>query len=264
MKKSLLIVAAALLASVASAQNISVKAFSDSVGITKKGFPIYATVKVDYPISGPSNAVNSIKSCLLDYFQIDRDDTKDGKTYAHVLAQSQVNRLVATFEDSFEKDDPLPPEMAYDLTIVKAYESNTLVTYTFGSDEYLGGVHGTPSVIGITFVKSDGYALGITDYLKEDAWDQIQDKVAASLRKYFDVKTNKELADELQGEGIICDGKNFFVPMTDNSPFVENGDLVFIYSAYEIASFAAGLPEVRIPLKDIQGFLKPDFAKLVK
>lgn len=265
MKKVFLtIVAAALLGSVASAQNISVKTFTDSVGVTKKGFPIYTKVKVDFPLSGPQGAVNSVKSCLLDFYQIDRSDVKDGKSYAHILAQNQVNRLTEYFNDNYEADDPLPPEISLDLLIEKAYESNTLVTYTLGGYEYLGGTHGTPTVYGVTFVKSDGAVLSTYDIIDEDAWEQMQDKVAASLRKFFDVKNNKELADELQGDGIICNGNSFYVPMAENPPFIINGEFVMIYSAYEIASFAAGLPEVRIPLKDIQGFLKPEFAKLVK
>ena len=255
---------AAMLSSVASAQNITVKSFTDSIGITKKDFPIYAKVTVDFPISGPENVVNSVKSCLVDFYQLKDSDTKDGKTYAHALAQRHVNRLTEYFNDSYEDDDPLPPEISLDLTITKSYESNTLVTYTLGGYEFLGGVHGTPSVYGVTFVKSNGAVLSTYDILDEDAWEVIQDKVAASLRKYFDVKSNNELADELQGEGIICDGKQFYIPMAENPPFIENGEFVMIYAENEIASSAAGLPEVRIPLKDIQNSLKPDFVKLVK
>ncbi len=78
------------------------------------------------------------------------------------------------------------------------------------------------------------------------------------------MKTNKELADELSGEGIICDNNNFYIPMPEAIPFVNNGELIFAYGTYEIAPFAAGMPEVSIPLKEIQEFLKAEFKELVK
>jgi hypothetical protein len=66
------------------------------------------------------------------------------------------------------------------------------------------------------------------------------------------------------GDGIICNGNDFYIPMPEAIPFVNNGELIFAYGTYEIAPFAAGMPEVSIPLKDIQQYLKAEFKALVK
>ena len=71
-----------------------------------------------------------------------------------------------------------------------------IVTIAYGGDVFYGGAHGDYFGCGITYRKSDGKAFGTYDILDEDAWEQIQDKVAASLREFFQVDSNSELADE--------------------------------------------------------------------
>ena len=204
-------------------------------------------------------------SCLT-FIIVLKSSTKtigDGKTFANKLANKNVATLKKKFVEDFDQDDNIP-ELYINNTIEKAYETDKIVTVMYGGNVFYGGAHDDYFAAGVTFRKSDGKVLDTYDILDEDAWDQIQDKVAASLRKYFDVKSNKELADELMSDGVICEDNNFYIPMPDNPPYIDNGELVFLYSTYEIAPFAAGMPEVRIPLKEITQFLDPDFAPLVK
>lgn len=257
------ILAAVLLVTVSTAQSLKFQSFTDSVGIKQKNVPTSSVVKVDFPVEGPTALVNSLKTTLAERFELTKDDAKDGKTFANKLANKNVADLKKKFVEDFDQDDMIP-ELYVNNTIEKVYENDKIVTVMYGGNVFYGGAHDDYFGAGVTFSKADGKALGTYDILDEDAWEQIQDKVAASLRKYFNVKSNKDLADELMGDGIICTNKDFYIPMPDNHPYVDNGDLVFLYSTYEIASFAAGMPEVRIPLKDIQQYLKGEFKALVK
>ena len=263
MKRVLMtILAAMLLVTAATAQSLKFQTFTDSVGVKQKGVPISSSVKVDFPVSGPSALVNALKAALSERYKIPVAQITDGKTFANKLANKNVADLKKKFVEDFEEDDMIP-ELYLNNTVEKVYETDKIVTVMYGGNVFYGGAHDDYFGAGVTYRKSDGRAFGV-DILEEGAWDQIQDKVAAGLRKYFDVKNNKELADELMGDGIICTNSDFFIFMPDNPPFVDNGELVFLYSTYEIASFAAGMPEVRIPLKDVMQYLSADFAALVK
>lgn len=257
------VLAAAFAVSAASAQSLKFQTFADSVGIKQKGVPTYSAVTVAYPVDGPAALVKSIKTTFSERYQIPMASITDGKTFANKLANKNVANLKKKFVEDFDQDDNIP-ELYINNTIEKVYETDKIVTVMYGGNVFYGGAHDDYFAAGVTFRKSDGKVLDTYDILDEDAWDQIQDKVAASLRKYFDVDSNKELADELIDDGIICEDNNFFIFMPANPPYVENGELVFLYSTYEIAPFAAGMPEVRIPLKEITQFLDPDFAPLVK
>ncbi|MBR2105122.1 MAG: DUF3298 domain-containing protein [Bacteroidales bacterium] len=255
--------AAVLLVTASTAQSLKFQSFADSVGVKQKGVPISSSVKVDFPVSGPSALVNALKATFSERYKIPVAQITDGKTFANKLANKNVADLKKKFVEDFEEDDMIP-ELYINNTIEKLYETDKIVTIAYGGNIFYGGAHDDYYGYGITYNKSTGKALDTYDILNEDAWEQIQDKIAAGLRKYFDVKTNKELADELSGEGIICDNNNFYIPMPEAIPFVNNGELIFTYGTYEIAPFAAGMPEVSIPLKDIQQYLKAEFKELVK
>ena len=85
--------AVALTAGVVSAQSLKFQTFADSVGISQKNVPIYSTVKVDFPVDGPTALVNSLKTTLSEHYQLPKADTKDGKTFANKLANKNVADL---------------------------------------------------------------------------------------------------------------------------------------------------------------------------
>ena len=260
MKRVLMtILAAVLLVSVATAQSLEFKTFTDSVGVKQKNIPIWSSVEIEFPVNGPATLVNALKKNFAERLGVTVADTKDGKTFANKV----VNKNVADLKKGLEDND-MAPELYYNNVVQKVYETDKLVSIMYGGNVFYGGAHEDHLAVGVTYRKSDGKAFGTYDILNEDAWEQIQDKVAASLREYFQVDSNAELADELMGDGIICDGDNFYVPMPEAQPFVVNGNLVFVYGTYEIASYAAGMPEVDIPLKAIMQHLKAEFKALVK
>jgi hypothetical protein len=257
------ILAAVLLVTAATAQSLKFQTFTDSVGVKLKGVPISSQVEVAFPVSGPATLVNALKKAYSERYEIPVSDIKDGKTFANKLANKNVAQLKKQFTEDFDEDSNIP-ELYINNKVKMSYETDKLLTIVYGGDVFYGGAHGDYFGCGITYRKSDGKAFGTYDILDEDAWEQIQDKVAASLREYFQVDSNSELADELMGDGIICNGNDFYIPMPEAIPFVNNGELIFAYGTYEIAPFAAGMPEVSIPLKDIQQYLKAEFKALVK
>ena len=264
MKRVLMtILAAVLLVSASTAQSLRFQTFTDSVGVMMNGVPIYSTVKVDFPVDGPAKLVTAIKNAMAKRLEVSMADTKDGKTFVNKVANKTVADLKEMFVKDYDQDETIP-ELYISHYVNKKDETSTYVTMMYGGNVYYGGAHGDYYAAGVTYRKSDGRDFRF-DILKDgDVWEQIQDKVAAAMRKSYEVNTNAELREILMSEQIICDGDLFFVPMPENHPFVDNGDLVFLYATYEIAPFAVGMPEVRIPLKDIMQHLSDDVVEMLK
>lgn len=149
-----------------------------------------------------------------------------------------------------EKYD-LPSDWPYsrDLTILKGYETERLVTFNFQSYNFSGGAHGSSEIYGMTFRKSDGRRMG-TDVLNrnvnDEEWIEMRNK---GLMEYFEVKNENDLAACLLGIEV------YEIPMPQTQPYFNEKGLAFIYQQYEIAPYAAGLPNFTIPYDRLQKYL---------
>ncbi|MBQ8969603.1 MAG: DUF3298 domain-containing protein [Bacteroidaceae bacterium] len=141
--------------------------------------------------------------------------------------------------------DDVPMEFYREATVNKVYETDKVVTYVFSTEEYSGGAHGIGSVSGVTFRKSDGRRVGL-DMLREC---DLSEEVKEGLMEYFEVKTDKELEENLMG--VDAD----LIPMPETRPYFMDGGLVFVYQSYEIACYAAGRPSFTIPYEKLRPML---------
>ena len=263
MKKLLTaMLAAAFTVSAASAQSLKFQTVTDSVGIKHKGVPIYSLAKVAFPVDGPAKLVNSLKTTLSERLGITMSSTDDGITFVRKVMNKKVAELKKMYVEDYGEDE-MTRELYEDNYVEKVWESDKLLTIMYYGNSFHGGPHEDHFAAGVTFRKSDGVPFG-NSILINNAWEKIQDKVAASLRKQYELNTNSELAEILNGDGIICTDDKFYIPMPFNPPYVENDNLVFLYGTYEIAPFAVGMPEVKIPLKDIQQYLSAELKAQLK
>ena len=239
--------------------------FKDSVGFVENGITHYATMQADFPVAGPEALVNVLKEILVERYQLPIDDAKDGQTYVNKVVTSNLDRVKKVVKDDMA--DEMTIEMGYyiESNITKVYENDKIITIGAGGYDFLGGVHGQGYTSGLTVRKSDGKIIS-KDLLKPDAWNQLQDKVAASLCKYLEVENNEELYEILFKENVKYDEatKTLTLPLPQDLPVIVNDTVVFTYGAYEIAPYAVGMPEVLLPIKDIEAQLNPEVVELFK
>lgn len=81
-------------------------------------------------------------------------------------------------------------------------------------------------------------------------WSQ-QQELIEDPKKYFDVKTDKELVGMLL---YIDNVKN--IPLPANEPALTKDGITLIYGQYEIALYLAGMPTVTIPYEKAKYLLK--------
>lgn len=239
--------------------------FTDSVSFQENGITHYATIKADFPVSGPEALVNVLKGIIAERFELPIDDAKDGQTFANKVVTSKLERVKKTVKDDVADEVPIEMEYYIESNVTKVFENDKVITLGAGGYDFLGGVHGQGYSSGVTIRKSDGKILS-KDMLKPGAWDQLQDKVAASLCKFLEVENNEELYEILFKENVKYDEatKNLTIPAPQNQPFIVDNNVVFDYAAYEIAPYAVGMPEVVLPIKDIEAQLNPEVVELFK
>lgn len=248
-----------------NAEPLKFQQFTDSVSFQESGFTHYATIKADFPVSGPEALVNVLKGIIAERFDLSIDDAKDGQTFANKVVTSKLERVKKTVTNDVADEVPIQMEYYIESNITKVFENDKVITLGASGYDFLGGVHGQAYGSGVTIRKSDGKNLS-QNMLKAGAWDQLQDKVAAELCKFLEVENNKELYEILFKENIKFDEatNTLTIPAPQNQPFIVDNNVVFDYAAYEIAPYAVGMPEVVLPIKDIEAQLNPEVVELFK
>ena len=178
---------------------------------------------------------------------------------------NDANALTKFYGDSYKKrfeatDDFPAPALSFDIQVKKEFENDKCVTYTYLLDQYLGGAHGGRTHYGATFRKSDGKIM--TNFItNNDSSDEgLNNIIKKGLMKYWEID-NEETLYEYTWENAVT---KYYAKLPDHSPcFVKDG-LLFSYQEYEIAAYAAGAPEFVVPYDEIEKYLTPSAADLLK
>lgn len=135
----------------------------------------------------------------------------------------------------------------YEVFVAYTVHANTdhLLSITSDYYQYTGGAHGGTNRIGYNIDLTTGKLLQLPNLFKEG----------------FDYKAAliKEVTEQMgQGDNIYFDDATKVInEMADSRPFyIENRNLVLYFGQYEIAPYASGMPEFKIPFEKLQ--LKSD------
>jgi hypothetical protein len=175
-------------------------------------------------------------------------------------------------EKDIEKTFPDRPKMQYQLDISYTFsKSNRFnsTSYVFTSYEYTGGAHGGTGLATFTFGK-DG-RLAIEDILEINNNNDIEITrlIEKKLISVLGENSSKETINEGLGLAYLrddntldlikcnCDGF-FFGSNLQNFVVTDNG-IKFIMSQYQVAPYAAGMPEVTLSYEELKPFLKSQF-----
>lgn len=135
-------------------------------------------------------------------------------------------------------------------------EGSGAVTLSANSYFYGGGAHGVENAAGLTLRKSDGARFG-QELLNH--FDRLRGRVARGLRAYFDVQTDDEMLQCLQLNGFETPESIDEIPAPETIPWVEGDSVVFRYTHYEIACYAAGEPTARLSLDEVWPWLPQEW-----
>jgi len=189
-------------------------------------------LKIDFPKC--SNSV--LEQNILEWINEQLGGTYEGDLKDHDAMFNHYASQLGTIDEGYGEYSKT--------TLTKAYEDDFVVTYQDDSEFYSGGIHGIGAVSGKTFRKSDGKLFSnsfITFY-------KLRDQAVCGLKRYFGVSSDSELLDRLQIEG----GSLEELPPPSNDPWIMSDGVHFLYTPYEIASYADGSPTFTVSIENIK------------
>ena len=222
------------------------KYFIDS--LDQNGVEIYYSVNLDIPVSGNPALVDSIKAWMHGML---------GKSYEGEVNfdDAMLKHYAAEYFQECDEEGLFEGLGAYLEREVKLVtDSLNFVTFEVNGYDYTGGAHGMPYFYGASFNKDDGSQLG---------WDMFADTtqlapiIKAQIEDYFD-DTDMNIEESLF-DGVY---DNFPLPYTE--PWFTAGGVKFVYSAYEIAPYVAGMPECTVPYKKVEKYFSERAKAMLK
>ena len=207
-------------------------------------------------------------------FKGDADKTESLLTYYRDKALEVLGKLSQEdFEErvnSIEENDGLTDEQRkeilddmpgweYDFGLLKERETDEYVVFLSQDYVYLGGAHGGVTGRGsLTFDKKDGHL--VEQFLDPTCLDAIQPLLRKGITAYFSEDDNEISPEELDNYLFLESG---VIPFPAWTPYPDEDGLVFTYQQYEIASYAAGMPNFTVPYEDLRPYLTPEAKALL-
>ena len=149
---------------------------------------------------------------------------------------------------------------AFDYSLKKVGETDRCIV--FKSEYYVnyGGTHG--GILGagpLTFSKRDGQL--VSEFFQPGSAAQMQPLLREGLREYFGPRMEGTGLDDLDIFLSLPEGGA--VPLPEWAPQPVADSLHFIYQQYEIAPYAAGMPEFSLPVGQLKDFLTDDAVRIL-
>ena len=251
------------------------------------------SVKVELPVPGQGAAAENIRKKLVEVmdgqlshigtyeeerqfpaFKGDAGKTESLLTYYRDKALEVLGKLSQEdYEErvnSIEENDGLTDEQRkeilddmpgweYDFGLLKERETDEYVVFLSQDYVYLGGAHGgVTGRGGLTFDKKDGHL--VEQFLDPACLDAIQPLLRKGITAYFSEDDNEISPEELDNYLFLESG---VIPFPAWTPYPDEDGLVFTYQQYEIASYAAGMPNFTIPFEDLRPYLTPEAKALL-
>ena len=151
------------------------------------------------------------------------------------------------------------PGWGYSFSLKKDRETERYVVFLSEDYVYMGGAHG--GVVGrgpLTFDKKDGHQ--VEEFFEPSSLEAMQPLLRKGLVDYF-AENDYEVTPEGLDDILMLDAG--FVPFPAWAPFPSDKGMVFTYQQYEIAAYAAGMPNFTLPYEDVLPYLTPEAKALL-
>ncbi len=236
------LLAVALCATEVAAQS-SVPGYGQQVQTTSYGTKLGRgtmsyEVKFDYPELGPRPLIDSIRVSIFNALDVQAPDA--GTDLDAFLSQEGRKFFTTKEKDYAEEMDADPdfyPSDSYQQKIKLIANTSRYVSYSYEGYEYASGAaHGMPWKYGYSFERTTGKVL---------KW---QDIFTAAGMKQLVTLIDRQLRTQYYGPlGAEPSYNKSELSLPANMPVLTSKGILVQYGAYEIGSYAEGLPECTIP-----------------
>ncbi len=224
------------------------------------------SLTVDYPVSGNEALVKNVRGWIAKGMAAPAmimsdsipskvyDGIADGKVFLDSVVGALMSSSKADFDDYAKQGFAAIYE--YVFSAKESYQTPSFVTYVASNYIYQGGAHGSSTTSGAVFSLDSGDMYGWNMFVP-DSLPAVKSIVKESLMKdYFKVGDAAELR-----AALLVDPDT--LPLPSASPYFMPDGVHFVYQQYEIAPYAAGMPECTVPYSSVMNMFTPAVEKLV-
>ena len=149
------------------------------------------------------------------------------------------------FEDK-ERFPDMAADYTADITVSEIFISPTLISLEMAQYLYTGGAHGYGNTSFLNIDPKTGEELSMEKLIKDKA------KFTSLAEDVFRKQQNIKKSQSINDLGFWFEGDSFYLPETVG---FTTDTLIFIYNQYDIASYADGPIELKIPLSNAKPYL---------
>ena len=248
----------------------------DTIRIERNDKMAEVSLLVQWPTDGDSALVSSARQFICDVCGIKNAAFQGTKAEWRDVVDTEYNGLVEGWNGTYGDSDEGGPSFTSTTEVVLLAETAGFVTFYGETSGYTGGAHGMALHVGRTFRKGDGRAIGyetdMDDHFNVEHKDDnlfantespaLYKLIKAGVHSYFKtcgqpMADDAELADFLQVDDVNR------IPLPGNAPYWTKTGIVFCYTQYEIAPYAAGMITFEIPYGRMREFLTDEAASLI-
>jgi|SRR5690554_3684068 len=165
-------------------------------------------------------------------------------------AAQTIEEASNNFANSYFEDQSRFPDMAGDyfaeVSITEIYNSPELICFEMRQYLYTGGAHGYGTTSFLNIDPETGYEVSTDDVIID------KKKFIAFAESKFRSQQNIDKDQSINEVGFWFEDDTFYLPETVG---FTSDSIIFVYNQYDIASYADGPIELKIPLKDAKPFL---------
>lgn len=248
----------------------------DTIRIEHSDKMAEVSLLVQWPTGGDSALVGSARQFICDVCGIQNAAFKGSRAEWRDVADAEYNGLVEGWNGTYGDSEEGGPSFMSTTEVVLLAETAGFVTFYGETSSYTGGAHGMAVHVGRTFRKGDGRAIGyetdMDDHFNVEHKDDnlfantespaLYKLIKDGVHSYFKacgqpMADDAELADFLQVDNVNR------IPLPGNAPYLTKTGVVFCYTQYEIAPYAAGMITFEIPYGRMREFLTDEAASLI-
>lgn len=214
---------------------------TDSIHLVEQGSHGLCEVYIDYPVSGPAEAVAAVREFVKSILFEDGGQSKPDD--AGKLARAYCDECQEAHRKTLEQmglghvEVGEAPEEGVELRLV--CNTPLFITYEVYRYSYIThGGHGEYSNYGVTFRLRDGHRFG--DDIIATMDDELYSHILDGMRAYFGVKSDAAMQ-------ALCTADLKTRPLPTLPPCLVADGVRYHYSIYDICPFEEGDPAVTIP-----------------
>jgi len=256
MKRTLLFVAAALLALTSCTQGIKTETLQLDEEIPfREGSDNHLELEldIDFPVSGFSKeALEEVRQTIRvhtlgeNYTEFTGSLAEMGKAWRDAMAEDYIVSNTAMLEEMEMSEEDAPfLNWSYEYKGAFGETYDKYVNYMVDQYQYLGGAHGMYGLFPIVFDKESGRQVEWRDVVPGVSDDKMARRVY--LHRLDDLKDTID-EDDLDADNI------FFSEDIEPSPWftVNDKGITFYYAPYDIAPYVFGVITIPVPWEDLK------------